>query len=75
MFQARGLQITKNLRLVLGRKRLGRLEFHNELVLDQEIRHIVADQRTILIINLDWMLLSRTEARFPQSVRQSILLS
>ena len=53
---------------------LRRLQFDNKLVLDKQIREIVAKNRSILIIDCDRILVLDAETGFAQSMGQRVFI-
>ena len=64
MLQTGGFQVTQNLRLVFAGQRLRGLQLDNQLPFDQQIREVITDQRAILVINLDGLLLCHLRPAF-----------
>lgn len=75
MFKPRRFQIAEDLRLMLRGECLGSLQFNDQRPLHEQVRQIVANQRSILVIHFDRMLLLHVEARLPQPMRQRIFIN
>lgn len=72
MFLPRRLQVTDNLCLVFRCKRLGGIEFDDELMVPQQVGKILANFRAILVENMDRGLPDRPHPGFAQPVPQCI---
>src|ERR1039458_4671556 len=74
VLQPRRLQIAEDLRLMLRRQGLRRLQFDDQNPLDQQVRQIIPDQRAVLVIHLDRTLLPYLQSRLSQSVCQRVFI-
>ena len=74
VLQARGLQLTQNLRFVVVRQGFDRFQIYDEFTLHQQVGKVIANERAILIIDLDGMLLFDIQARLAETVCQGVLV-
>ena len=67
-------EITQRLSDMVWGQSSGSFEFNYKAVLDEQIREEAAEERTVFIAHLEWLLLFNTKPDFPQSVCHSILI-
>lgn len=75
MFKPCGFQVTQDLRFVLRGQCFGSLQLHDENSANQQVGDVIPDQRSVLVENLDRVLLLDVQPGYPQAVRQSILIN
>lgn len=68
------LQIAEYLRLVFRRQRPGGFKLNDQLVVDQQVRQVVAEGRAVFIQNLNSMLLLHIQSELPQPVREGVFV-
>jgi hypothetical protein len=74
VLQARGLQLTQNLRFVVVRQGFDRFQIYDEFTLHQQVGKVIANERAILIIDLDGVLLFDCQTRLAEPVGQGVLI-
>jgi hypothetical protein len=68
------LQIAEYLRLVFRRQRPGGFKLNDQLIVDQQVRQVVAEGCAVFIQNLNSMLLLHVQSELPQSMRKAVFV-
>lgn len=74
MFDPGGFKVTEDLSLVLGGEGSHRFQFYDELVVDQHVGKIVANESAIFVEDFDRVLLLNVEAELFEAMRECILV-
>ena len=73
--QLGGFQIVEHLCLVIGVKCVGSLELYNDTIVDQKVSREVADEKTILVKDLNALLLFNPESKARQAVCKGVFVN
>ena len=74
MLNAGRAQIAKDLGHVFVRQGLGSLELDDEAVLHEQVGIVIPNQRPILVINFERMLLLDVQTQLPEAVSQRVFI-
>ena len=74
MFDAGRFQVRQYLGSMFLSEALGRLEFDDQSFLHAQVGHVVAQHRTVFIIDTNGMLLVDLESGFSQAMREGIFV-
>jgi hypothetical protein len=69
-----GFEVTKYLSLVIRGQGFGGLKLQDQHTVYQQVRQVIADNRPVLIVHFDRMLLPHVQTLFPQPMRQRVLV-
>ena len=70
-----GFQIVEHLRFVVRVERIGGLELHNDTLINQKVGREVADEETILVKDLNTLLLFNPEPKARQAVCKGVFVN
>ena len=74
IFDSGGFQITQDLRGVFVRAGSAGFQFNDQSAFDEQVGEILAQQRPVFIINIQWMLSLNVKAGFAQPIRQGVFV-
>ncbi len=75
MFDPRGFKLANDLSFMFGCKRSRNFQFNYQSVFNEQICKILAQQCSIFIKDIDWMLLLYLEASLAQTMNERILIN
>lgn len=74
VFDSGRFELPDDLRFMFRRERSGDFQFNHQHILNEQIRKVFAEESSVFVVNVDWMLLPDVQTSFGQTIHERVLV-